>query len=1490
MINLEKLYRMADVKVTGADSLESFQAQKKKKQALLKETIIQRANEHGMVLVRVDDMPSQLDGTRGTALTARQQRWLNTAPNDSITQNPVLYKYTKDVSKVPKRVLETKKERSAVQCLSDTVVAPPPSGIGEIINQRRKERHLQLVADLEAELSVICMEMETLIIKASEELHSQLESNDKVIEGMFSRVSTDEVLKGQTIMDLEQLWKEITGQSAVREQHIQHLEVSLNEVERERTQRIECVMLEYAEYFKQVAFLLSEDVERLMESKSLMANFAVVSNKRSYVQLCTHLRTADCEREMQHHKRWMSLVAKWKQLMYQNAHTTFVNFMENRDINSPMEMNHLKEGLVVEQKRAGLKRKELMDHILNLKPPIISPALIYEWREIADKLYEDLDATHSNFLLKMQHCLDSTQRACEDEMEVLRKHLTSSGAYDSYDAYELMCKDFLPLIDVHSKRMRDDLQALEKALDHVISTQKDQFSDLFHFVQEATLLWNDQKGVIEQILRTYEDNLERFRLQHDNTNQNLEANLDVVLDRLRQCSSTEILKQHKVEALKMLEGIKSGYSTFLDTTIKESKKLPNLVEPDLDFYDINICQHLGVVRQEPRSYSHVVRKRVSRAKSKASSPTKHSKTKLLPNISSTTPKIVITIRDSSQKRSASAGGGTLSATEGETVTYLFVTEEEEKRVESKLSGRASGGGRASVDETSLGGRTSIAGKTSRKKFSKTFMTQEEDLENTHMALATENLLLAGGTFTQVKHCIRVNFLEHLEHWKRKCTKDAVQTVVDKEEAARTELDLRLHLHKPRPLRVTKDIHDVRAAELVAHSDRMNRHVQGVVESIHEHRDTIHTLAEQLSKMSETFVLRMSDLDFNSVLNKRQLAKLKNEGDGIIADHEAKSEEAIAAYKKESEAKLQEITTSNRNYKSSLKLFQDGGNYCPEEIDNLEKKMERIYAKLTSIKVTMAKDLTSLTRSHQQMAADTATTYMKNYNTLFADITFSDALYNTTVSMQVAIKSEVADNNTRAATIGCKIDKFKAHILQAKDKKSLPPSLQDDLSELFALVNRRGDHLFCCDSIKDETPTSTDDDFKPISVVNVSKNILEQTATKKKSQGGGETPAPTESKTEADHVLSKSSVKSNSKAAQSTSDSKVPKSSKKRQSIAMERREFANNLGTTGGHRITSFLPKVRSILKAKYYVMFDMICDYYNKQRTPAKDTELNSMVHLQALHENPEDCLAQVEGKVNAIRFSMEECRQNSIEEFQGQLKRLEPLLVDFIGLAFGDFGRKQQSAFEELVQEEKKKLLNELAKSRAERTQYENSLQPTLGAPGREEEVERLCAAEEERHKAATKCIAEHAQSMRERARKGVLQILMELTKAAKSQLHLMDTFIYPREITDFKPKAKTEMEDLLRQQVSDNLSGTTSRQRASSRWKKIKPKVITSKTVQWPGLPTNKMPVAMSPVQKRTRTGIGELKDKPVSRKVTGTHEEVIRKRDLVFEVQSHVLHAQ
>ena len=68
------------------------------------------------------------------------------------------------------------------------------------------------------------------------------------------------------------------------------------------------------------------------------------------------------------------------------------------------------------------------------------------------------------------------------------------------------------------------------------------------------------------------------------------------------------------------------------------------------------------------------------------------------------------------------------------------------------------------------------------------------------------------------------------------------------------------------------------------------------------------------------------------------------------------------------------------------------------------------------------------------------------------------------------------------------------------------------------------------------------------------------------------------------------------------------SSRRRQSIQVDRREYASNLGTAGGSKATrweqrgrvlciveffimafSFLPKVRFILRARYYELFDLV-------------------------------------------------------------------------------------------------------------------------------------------------------------------------------------------------------------------------------------------------------------------------------------------------------------
>ena len=68
----------------------------------------------------------------------------------------------------------------------------------------------------------------------------------------------------------------------------------------------------------------------------------------------------------------------------------------------------------------------------------------------------------------------------------------------------------------------------------------------------------------------------------------------------------------------------------------------------------------------------------------------------------------------------------------------------------------------------------------------------------------------------------------------------------------TELDLRQHLHEARPDRIERDIHHLRAAELVAHKDRVRRHIQQVREELNEMKKIPQNLSENMKIAVSTY--------------------------------------------------------------------------------------------------------------------------------------------------------------------------------------------------------------------------------------------------------------------------------------------------------------------------------------------------------------------------------------------------------------------------------------------------------------------------------------------------------------------------------------------------------------------------------------------------------------------------------------------------------------
>jgi len=561
----------------------------------LQERVVRHASEKGLLLVCVKDLP-----TSGSILSERQRRWMTTAPYDYKTENPILYKHAVDASKQPSHVTETDEARLEVQSLGDRPATPQSSSdVVERIQQSRKERHYKTVEDMKQELAMISAELEPRIQAASELVKTRLAENDKVIEALFAQISSPLSLQNYTALEhLRTQWGEVSKQSAIRQQYIQALDGTLDEVEVDRCQMVKDVLYHYSQLLLSIAYFLSPDVHRLVEEETHRVNLAILANRRSYTQLCSHLVTADFMREREHRQKWEAAVVEWRDLMCKTALDKFKSYMASDVVLCPPDLEKLRTFLAAEQASLTKRREELLQKLGDLRPPGASKLAMYEWSESVESLHQQLERVHSSFLLQLQACQEAVSRECEEEVERWREHLVSTGAYDTASVYEVMNEHFLPLVEQHASRAREELQNTEKSLEAVLSSQRSQFHALFQYAQGPAHLWDSHTSALAEMEKTFQEGLEKCRSVHDVENQNMEANLDVVLDRLRQGASQEVLKQYLEEALRMLDNIKEGYSIFHSRMVSEVQKFPSLMLQELDTYDSALCKCFNVNRQQ----------------------------------------------------------------------------------------------------------------------------------------------------------------------------------------------------------------------------------------------------------------------------------------------------------------------------------------------------------------------------------------------------------------------------------------------------------------------------------------------------------------------------------------------------------------------------------------------------------------------------------------------------------------------------------------------------------------------------------------------------------------------------------------------------------------------------------------------------------------------------------------------------------------------------
>uniref|UniRef100_K7G6P9 Coiled-coil domain containing 180 n=2 Tax=Pelodiscus sinensis TaxID=13735 RepID=K7G6P9_PELSI len=330
---------------------------------------------------------------------------------------------------------------------------------------------------------------------------------------------------------------------------------------------------------------------------------------------------------------------------------------------------------------------------------------------------------------------------------------------------------------------------------------------------------------------------------------------------------------------------------------------------------------------------------------------------------------------------------------------------------------------AEIFTTSSGNTYSVLGhvQIDETKTSETCAEFSEKALPVHL----ENVIMPESLFTELKKRIRLCFFEHLEKWFTQSMSNSWIIVTSKKEELNSELQLRLHMHQPRRENIEKDIHNVRAAELLLHQERLERHCAGVVEALNKEKNAFLKLQEDQNDISKNFRKKIQDMEtiFLSSTKADKLVALSNSLHSELLNHVEVIQVSLRSYRNYLDEALGKLRDSNVDFLKACRLFSEGGNFSPDEAEFFCKSLEKESGRIDFIEGLIMIDMEKMESNYLEQATEIINKFETKFHNLAVDRLFIEKIQRFLTNLQVKIKSEVANSNLQAQTLNSSLDKF-----------------------------------------------------------------------------------------------------------------------------------------------------------------------------------------------------------------------------------------------------------------------------------------------------------------------------------------------------------------------------------------------------------------------------------------------------------------------------------
>ncbi|KAB1280424.1 Coiled-coil domain-containing protein 180 [Camelus dromedarius] len=751
-------------------------------------------------------------------------------------------------------------------------------------------------------------------------------------------------------------------------------------------------------------------------------------------------------------------------------------------------------------------------------------------------------------------------------------------------------------------------------------------------------------------------------------------------------------------------------------------------------------------------------------------------------------------------------------------------EEEEEEEEEKEDYESSPVDEVKAQEESLQDMESFTTSSGNTYFVFLPLEQEDSSKRPHSSLsailfsdassaeALEQVVIPSRLVLEIKKQLRTGFFEHLEKWFDQCAVNTRVIVATKIDELDSELELRLHLHQPRAQQIEKDIHNVRAAELLLHKERLDTHCAGVMEMLRKERVMFCQFQEEQNTRRKNFRHKIRDMEhiFLNATKSQKLVALSSTLHQELLSYVDVIQLSLRSFRQYLEESLGKLRYSNIEFIKHCRLFSEGGNFSSEEIKSLCHRLEKEAARIEFVESLIMINMEKMESEY----LDQANEVINKFESKFHNLTVAKSNLQTD-----GLNSSLEQLQSKIQM--CRISKGDKTMVTTEDLLGLVGTWKEKLSQRIQYLNCKLDLVSVTQMVftgRHGVGLGPCNWAFLVGLQDILTNLEVESDILVSSEAHEE-----EAKVDA---VNPESFTQPSRMGKSMIEDPAVEVVKRL--LHVSRYSKPNRLdrkyqvlGDKPPPPAEDFKGIILSLLWESNEHLLNVVEDFYRKEKRPVARPDF--------MFDTFDQCAENIGRKILEYHSQAEEYHNSCLIELRAQMRRFEELLPQVCWQVMENFKEhhwKKCCASTEEIRGQFRKYQEQLEKRKDENAQ---KLHPNLGHPAHFQEMKSLCQVEEKRQKELDALTAATKEKLEEFTRRYGRLFIASLATFTEKFLLQLDEVVTIDDVKVAKmepPKQKTSI--LIRRKLAglslEEKSEKPLIERGSRKWPGIKPTEVT------------------------------------------------------------------